>query len=292
MASLHCIDTQLFFDRYWIYPIGFTVYILRKTLMILQMIMEGSGSSSSLVISHQRTRALQWPHSCCHRTSVVNSCILIAQWMRYLACWAISSCSQHHTTQLFNFPIPYQSLRPCRRLLRWPLFRTKALQRRYITEMSIILSFLGEFTNLAATWPIDFHLCTVPCLCVLCYDGSPNLHTVLCHHSSRAEGEQGGVSTVRAKTRARDQTVAETEHVLKHDTFFDMEGMTIQPGSHHQYKPFTSTCHPAQTHYYINFIAYITNLQGNQYFVILFLELSMKKNVKSRSQPIKRQEKI
>ena len=66
MISLHCIDTQLFFDRYQIYPIGFAVYTFRQTLMMLLTIMEGS-RPSFLVIGHQRAHALQWPHSCCHR---------------------------------------------------------------------------------------------------------------------------------------------------------------------------------------------------------------------------------
>ena len=67
-------------------------------------------------------------------------------------------------------------------------------------------------------------VCIVPYLCVLCYNRYPNLYTVLRHNSTRAKGDHRGIGAVRAQTRSKDQTAAKTAHILKHATYFDIEG--------------------------------------------------------------------
>ena len=87
--------------------------------------------------------------------------------------------------------------------------------------------------------------------------------------------------------------IYETRNMPKHNPLicthleachrFWHRGVTIQPSSHHQYKPFTSPCHPTQAHYYL---ILLNTLQIYKLIYILFFiflpELSMKKNFKSR----------
>ena len=55
---------------------------------------------------------------------------------------------------------------PCEKLLRWVLFQIKALKRRHIIEMSIILWIFSVFTDLAI-WAMDFHISLESVLCPL-----------------------------------------------------------------------------------------------------------------------------
>ena len=66
-------------------------------------------------------------------------------------------------------------------------------------------------------------VCTVPCLCVLCYNIYPNIYTALRRNSTRAKGDHRGIGAVRAQTRSKDQTAAKTAHILKHAMDFDIE---------------------------------------------------------------------
>ena len=67
-------------------------------------------------------------------------------------------------------------------------------------------------------------VCTMPCIYVLCYNIYPNLYTMLRHISTKAKGYHRCIGAVREQTRSKDQTAAKTTHILKHATYFDIEG--------------------------------------------------------------------
>ena len=73
-------------------------------------------------------------------------------------------------------------------------------------------------------FPYLSRVCTMPCLCVLCYNRYPNLYIVLLHNITIAKGYHRGIGDVRAQTISKDQTTAKTTHILKHAIDFDIEG--------------------------------------------------------------------